>query len=170
MPSLLPFSWLYNTRPAWPPQHPRYITSSWLPLSSPHTGPWSHPPPHSRHSQMLICMTRVNSILAGDRQLSQKPQGTLATASAQPSGLLRAQEGTALHRVLKGPTQPFDGVCEYGGPRQPISPATAPACIPRVSGVGPLPGAGLSIPDSLRSIHLNSEKDAARVGQRMSTD
>lgn len=40
----------------------------------------------------------------------------------------------------------------------------------RVSGVGPLPGAGLSIPDSLRSIHLNSEKDAARVGQRMSTD
>lgn len=87
----------YVTTARLAPSASSYITSSWLPLSSPHTGPWSHPPPHARHSQMLICMTRVNSILAGDRQLSRKPQGTLATASAQPSGLLGAQEGTALH-------------------------------------------------------------------------
>lgn len=46
---------------------------------------------------MLICMTRVNLILAAERQLSRKPQGTLATASAQPSGPVGAQEGTALH-------------------------------------------------------------------------
>ena len=95
--SLLLLSQLCNMQPAWPPQHPCYITSSWLPLPSPHTGPWFHPPPHARHSPMLICMTRVNLILAADRQLSRKPQGTLATASAQPSGPLGAQEGTALH-------------------------------------------------------------------------
>ena len=61
------------------------------------------------------------------------------------------------------------GFASTGAPGSPSAQLLSLLAV-RVSGVGPLPGAGLSIPDSLRSIHLNSEKDAARVGQRMSTD
>lgn len=52
-----------------------------------------------------------------------------------------------------------DEVCSAVA-EQPISPATAPAHGPS-QWWGPCLGAGLSIPDSLRSIHLNSRKDAA---------
>lgn len=83
---------------AWPPQHPCYITSSWLPPASPHTGPWV-PPTSPCQAQPNAHLHDQGKFDPGSRFAvkSENPGHLGNCLLAQPSGLLVAQGGTALH-------------------------------------------------------------------------
>lgn len=97
-PSFPPLAQLCNTKVPLAPQHPHYITSSWLPPASLHTRPWV-PPASPCQAQPNAHLHDQGKFDPGSRSaVKSETLGHLGNCLlAQPSGLLGAQGEKALH-------------------------------------------------------------------------